>query len=365
MSNTVRPYLEYQADRVEAVLAAHHAPGRVTGGTIGPRLIRFFLNPAPHTRFASIKRLADDLALAMQISSLSIDRRKEGIVLEFSNPDPRPVTLLTLLPEVMPLPASTLILGLVDDGTPLLARLSSPLVSHILISGTTGSGKSALLRTMAGSLVLGHRPDVLRMLCLDPKSRTFQALAGAPHLARKPVTNVNEMLEALRSLVRIMEARDRRGETPDAAQGGATPRIVVFIDELADLVMQGGLAVTELLTRLLQRGREAGIHVIAATQRPSAAVLSSLMRANFPLRLVGKVVSAEDARIATGRGGTNAHLLNGCGDFLAVSGGDLPVRFQVAYVDEKDLQQQIGAARPSCHMLPGAKKFYEPLVSSK
>ncbi|MBN2006126.1 MAG: DNA translocase FtsK [Anaerolineae bacterium] len=357
VQNTTRPYLEYQADRVEAVLAAHHAPGRVTGGTIGPRLIRFFLNPAPHTRFSSIKHLADDLALAMQISSLNIDRSKEGIVLEFSNPNPKPVTLLTLLPEVMPLPASTLVLGLIDDGTPLLARLSSPLVAHVLISGTTGSGKSALLRTMAGSLVLGHRPDVVRILCLDPKSRTFRALAGAPHLARKPVADIGEMLEALRSLVRIMEARDRRGETPDAAQGGTTPRIVVFIDELADLVMLGGAAVTELITRLLQRGREAGIHVVAATQRPSSAVLSSLMRANFPLRLVGKVVSAEDARIATGRGGTNAHLLNGCGDFLAVGGGDMPVRFQVAYVDEKDLQQQLVTIHAPYPMLAGAQKF--------
>lgn len=358
MALAIRPYLEYQADRVESVLAAHHAPGRVTGGTVGPRLIRFFLNPAPHTRFASIKRLADDLALALQIGVLNIDRKKEGIVLEFSNPNPQPVQLLPLLQEIMPLPTSTVVLGLIDDGTPLLARLSSPLVAHALISGTTGSGKSALLRTMAASLVLGHRPDVIRMLCLDPKARTFRALSGAPHLAREPVADVSEMLEALRSLLRIMEARDRRGETPDTVQGGSVPRIVVLIDELADLVMLGGTPVTDVITRLLQRGREAGIHIVAATQRPSAAVLSSLMRANFPLRLVGKVVSAEDARVASGRGGTNAHMLNGCGDFLAVNGGDLPVRFQVAYIEEKELQQQLSSfSRTPSHMLPYAKTY--------
>jgi len=341
MSRPLRPYLEYQADRVEAVLAAHRAPGRVTGGTVGPRLIRFFLNPAPHIRFASVKRLADDLALALRVSNLRIDRGKEGVVLEFSNPDPRPVDFLTLLPEVMPLPVSTALLGQTDDGSPLLVRLASPEVAHILIAGTTGSGKSALLRAMAASLVLGHRPDVLRLLCIDPKDRTFRVMGNLPHLSRPPIASMSEALEALCSLMRVMEVRDRRGETPDAEPGGRVPRIVVLIDELADLVMQGAAPVSDALTRLLQRGREAGIHLIAATQRPSSAILSGLMRANFPLRLVGRVVSADDARVASGRAGTNAHLLDGRGDFLAVSGGDSVIRFQVAYIAEKEFRRQM------------------------
>lgn len=352
MSRSLRPYLEYQADRVEAVLSAHRTPGRVTGGTVGPRLIRFFLNPAPHIRFASIKRLADDLALAMQVPTLSVDRGKEGVILEFSNPNPRPVTLLNLLPEAMPMPLATAMLGLTDDGAPLLARLSAPEVAHILVSGTTGSGKSALLRTIAASLALTHMPSLLQMLCIDPKGRAFPAFAGIPHLTRKPIIDVPEALEALHSVVRVMESRDRRGETPvtnrnpivshnDGVQGTSVPRIVIFIDELADLVMQGEAPFSAALTRLVQRGRQAGIHVIAATQHPSSAILSGVMRANFPLRLVGRVVSADDARMASGRAGTNAHLLNGRGDFLAVSGGENPICFQVAYVDEKELKQQM------------------------
>ena len=352
MSRSLRPYLEYQADRVEAVLSAHRSPGRVTGGTVGPRLIRFFLNPAPHIRFASIKRLADDLALAMQVPTLSVDRGKEGVILEFSNPTPRPVTLLNLLPEAMPMPLATAMLGLTDDGAPLLARLSAPEVAHVLVSGTTGSGKSALLRTIAASLALTHTPSLLQMLCIDPKGRAFPAFNGIPHLTRKPIIDVPEALEALNSVVRVMESRDRRGETPvasrnaiasqnDGVQGTSIPRIVIFIDELADLVMQGEAPFTDALTRLVQRGRQAGVHVIAATQHPSSAILSSVMRANFPLRLVGRVVSADDARVASGRAGTNAHLLNGRGDFLAVSGGEKPIRFQVAYIDEKDLKKQM------------------------
>ena len=328
MPRSMRPYLEYQADRVEAVLAAHRAPGRVTGGTVGPRMIRFFLNPAPHIRYAAIKRLADDLALAMKVPTLSVDRGKEGVILEFAHPNPRSVELLNLLPEALPIPVATALLGLTDDGAPLLARLSAPEVAHVLVSGTTGSGKSALLRTIAASLVLTHRSDVVQLLCIDPKARAFRAFDGVPHLSRPSIVDIPEAMEALHSLIRVMDFRDRRGELPasgsmdQAEAGNSVYRIIVFIDELADLVMQGGKEFTDVLTRLVQRGRQAGIHIIAATQHPSSAILSSLMRANFPLRLVGRVVSANDAKIASGRAGTNAHLLNGRGDFLAVAGGE-------------------------------------------
>ncbi|MCU0519902.1 MAG: DNA translocase FtsK [Anaerolineae bacterium] len=345
MSQQVRPYLEYQADRVEAVLAAHRAPGRVTGGTVGPRLIRLFLNPAPATRFATIKRLADDLALAMRVPALTVDRDPNGVVLSFPNPRPKLVDLFPLLAEVDHVPAATALLGLTDGGVPLLARLSAPDVAHVLIAGTTGSGKSVLLRAIAASLVLCNSPSALRLLCIDPKGRTFQPLAAAPHLARPLIANSQEAVEALHSLLRTLQIRDRRGELP----GEGTPRVIVLIDELADLLMAGGAPVAETLTRLAQRGREAGIHLVAATQHPSAAILGGVMRANFPLRLVGRVASAQDAQVASGRGSTDAHLLHGRGDFLALPGGDAPIRFQVANSREKDLRARVGelaAQRP-------------------
>ena len=349
MAGQVGDYLEYQADRVEAVLAAHRAPGRVTGGTVGPRIIRFFLDPAPHTRLANIRRLADDLALAMRVPSLAVDRDPNGLVLSFANPKPRPIALLPLLDSVMPIPPATALLGLSDAGSPLLARLSAPDVAHVLVSGTTGSGKSVLLRAMAVSLALANSPDTLRFLCIDPKNRTFRALASAPHLARPVVSDPAEALEALSSLIRTMTFRDKHGESP--ASSPTVPHIVVFIDELADLVVSNGDAgaagasISDALTRLAQRGREAGIHLVAATQHPSAAILGSVMRANFPLRLVGRVTSAQDARVASGRGGTDAHLLHGRGDFLAVSGGEKPIRFQVAQVKERDIKAQMKVER--------------------
>lgn len=347
----MKPYLDYQADRVESVLATHKVPGRVTGGTVGPRQIRFNLDPQPQVRVSAVKRLTEDLALALRVPQLRVDRGADGIVLSFANPQPRDVRLLSLVEEVVPVPVSTAVLGLTEEGAPLLARLASPDVAHILISGTTGSGKSVLLRTIAASLILTHRVNALRIVCIDPKGRTFRGFVGARHLQRKPVSEPKEVREVLHSLVRMMEVRDRLREQVGRKNG--TQRIVVLIDEIAELVMGGGQEVVDQLTRLVQRGREAGIHIVAATQHPSSAILSSVMRANFPLRLVGKVTSAQESQVASGHAGIGAHLLGGRGDFLAVNGGHTPLRFQVAEISEKEIRRGIVEKRlPVLKALP-------------
>jgi len=339
----LRAYLEHQGDRIVAVCAAHRVPVNCTGGTVGPRHIRFFISPAPHVRFANIKRLADDLAVALRVPTLEITHSTEGIAIEIANPDPFSVRLRPLLNAIAeggPCPQSTALFGMTDDGTPLLARLAAPDVAHVLVAGTTGSGKSMLLRAIAASLAFWHRADLLKLLILDPSGQTFRAFGGLPHLARPPISAPGEMLEALRSLVFLMEQRDRRGES--------LPRIIVIVDELADLVMQVAGA-EELLTRLVQRARKSGIHLVAATQRPSAAILSGLMRANFPLRLVGKVVSADDAKIAAGRGGTNAQNLVGRGDFICVSGTESR-HFQAPYVTDEDIQTLLNTRLLDLHV---------------
>jgi S-DNA-T family DNA segregation ATPase FtsK/SpoIIIE len=215
------------------------------------------------------------------------------------------------------------VLGLDEMGTPLLLSLPSPDVAHALICGTTGSGKTALARTMAVSLALLNPQRELQMLLLDPKGRGLGVLADLPHLLCPPLMDVSETIARLTWLVGEMERRDRYGIRQ--------PRLVVFIDELADLLLVGGKELEWALTRLSQRGREAGVHLVACTQKPTAAVIGSLTKANFPVRLIGAVTSAEEARLAAGVSDTGAERLQGRGDFLLVLKGRT-TRFSAAFI---------------------------------
>jgi S-DNA-T family DNA segregation ATPase FtsK/SpoIIIE len=330
----MRKMLEYQADRIEGVLVQHKVPGRVTGGTVTPRWIRFKVLPALGARVSRIKGLSEDLAVALDASSCRVARQGAAVMVEIPRDDPRPVHLRSLLDQLRDVPPVTAVLGIADDGAPLLIRLPSPDVAHILVAGTTGSGKTALLRTIVLSLAVRHPGrGELQLVLLDPKGRAFGDLAGLPQLGRL-VARAEEATEALGSLVRLMERRDARRED--------RPSVVVVIDELADLMMTGGAEAERHLTRLVQRGREAGIHVVAATQKPSAAVIGSLVKANFPVRLVGKVASAQDASVASGWPGTGAERLLGKGDFVAVAEGRLH-RFQAAYISKQEAAEIVAA----------------------
>jgi S-DNA-T family DNA segregation ATPase FtsK/SpoIIIE len=248
------------------------------------------------------------------------------------------------LPGAADIPPVTAILGLSEDGEPLLVRLSSPEVAHVLVAGTTGSGKTVLLQVMILSLAMSNpAPSVagghgrrLAFVLIDPKGHAFAPFEHLPHLARPVIRGVDEAAEALRSLVHLME---RRGVV-DRTGADGQPAVVVVIDELADLLMAGDRSMQQALTRLTQRGREAGVHLVAATQKPTAAVLGSLVKANFPVRLVGRVTSASDALTATGWSGTGAERLMGQGDFVAVAGGRL-YRFQAAHVSRKEMRDVV------------------------
>ena len=340
----MRKKLEFQADRIEAVLALHKVPARVTGGTVTPRWIRFQVLPAVGAKISKIKNLSEELAAALDAPSCRVSRRGAAVAIEVPRDDPQPVRLLPLFRQLDgnnslsrksakyngSIPPVTAILGLAEDGAPLLIRLPSPDVAHILVAGTTGSGKTVLLQTMILSLAMTNPPSrSIAMVLIDPKGHAFSLFEGLPHLARPVIREVEETTEALQSLVHLMERREN-----------AIPRVVTVIDELADLLMVGGKPVQEALTRLTQRGREAGIHIIAATQKPTAAVLGPLVKANFPVRLVGRVTSVEDARTATGWSGTGAERLLGRGDFLAVAEGRV-MRFQAAYVSPEEIREVV------------------------
>jgi S-DNA-T family DNA segregation ATPase FtsK/SpoIIIE len=354
---TMRKQLEFQADRIEAVLETHKVPARVTGGTVTPRWVRFQVLPAVGAKISKIKRLSEELAAALDAPDCRVKRRGASIDVEVPRDDPRPVRLLPLQKQLRQLegggtwrvPPVTATLGLDEDGAPLLIRLPSPDVAHVLVSGMTGSGKTVLLQDLILSLAMTNAPREMVLVLVDPKGSAFSLFEPLPHLARPVVTGHEEAAEALQSLLRLME---RRMEEEN-------PRVVVVIDELADLLMTGGDAIQEPLTRLLQRGRGVGIHVVAATQKPTASVLGSLVKANFPVRLVGKVSSANDARVASGWSGTGAERLQGQGDFIAVAEGKV-IRFQAAHItrDEiRDVVTRLSGAAPD-----GSSAWYEPVA---
>lgn len=327
--------LEFQADRIEAVLSLHKIPARVTGGTITPRWVRFQILPAMGAKISHIKNLHEELAQALDAPTCRISRRGAAVAIEIPRDDPQPVRLLPLQNQLDTQSIQHHIvatLGLAEDGSPLLIRLPSPDVAHILVAGTTGSGKTVLLRTIILSLAMGNSPSTLSLILIDPKGSAFTPFEGLPHLTRPVVTQIQEIVETLQSLVHLMERR---------TEPKPKPHVIVVIDEVADLLMMmGGKNVQHSLTRLTQRGREAAIHIIAATQKPTSAVIGTLTKANFPVRLVGRVMCTEDARVATGWSGSGAERLQGRGDFLAVAEGRV-TRFQVAHVTPSEIRAEV------------------------
>ena len=337
--------LEYQADRIEMVLASHKIPIRVCGGTITPHSIRFQLLPPLGIRLSKIASLAEEIALALGAEHCRIQRREGLVEVEIPREDHQTVRLLPLCHRLRgKVPPCTAVLGLDGEGTPLLLRLSSPEVAHVLVAGTTGSGKTALLRGMGASLALFNRPHQLQLALVDPKGRGLGPLASLPHLGWPLAQEGEEVVGLLREVVREMEQRDREGRSE--------PHLVLIVDEVAELVQRVGEEVVVLLTRLVQRGRQAGVHVMASTQRPTSQLLGGLMKANFPVRLVGRVMSGQDALLAAGVGGTGAEHLQGRGSFVMVAGGRV-MRLQAAYISEGELARigEVGRLQGVAHTL--------------
>jgi S-DNA-T family DNA segregation ATPase FtsK/SpoIIIE len=352
-----RQRLYAQADKIEYVLATHKAPARVTGGRVTPRTIQFHVSPSAATKVAKVENLAEEIALALNASSARISRSNGQINIEIPRDDIQPLRLLDLCGQVQKdaamaqalSVAGTTLLGMATDGFPLLLRVSAPDVAHVLIAGTTGSGKSEAARTMLASLMLYQRARDVQVILVDPKASEFRQFEHLPHLLCPIIKNVED---AVANLEWLVEEMTRRQE-----QLIVRPRIVLVIDELADLMMQGGGEVESLLTRLVQRGRSAGISVIACTQKPTAAVLGGLVTANFPVRLVGKVTSANEALIASGMAQSGAEKLMGRGDFILVANGE-KIRVQMAHVPQSDydlLRDRIRGTTPTRNAPPAPR----------
>lgn len=325
---TMKQMLDLQADRIEQVLAEFGVTAQIFAGQVLPQVIVYQVQLGPGQRMRELSNLHTEIALALGARGVLVNHQDGTVTIEVPRPDRSVVTCRQIVAQMgrSPVP-HTALLGLSNHGAPLMLYMPSPDVAHVLIAGMTGSGKTELLRTMLVSLAKwGGRRDMLFYL-VDPKGRKLADLAGLESVMQ--CSAVGDALALVEGLLVEMERRD--------AKGYCKPRLYLLIDELADLVIVGGRVVEAAMTRILQRGREAGIHAIVATQRPSAAIMQGLMKANFPIRISGAVNCASDASIATGLPRSGAERLLGKGDMVLAHHGQL-VRFQVCITEPQDLE---------------------------
>lgn len=372
--------LEAMSRLVETILADFNVIVSVVDFHPGPVITRFELQPAAGVKVSRISTLSKDLARALSVTSVRIVEIIPGktvVGLEIPNREREMVTLRELLVSPNFVKAKsllTLAMGKDIAGAPMVADLGK--MPHVLVAGTTGSGKSVAINTMILSLLYKATPEQVRLIMIDPKMLELSVYEGIPHLLTPVVTDMKEASNALRWAVGEMERRYKlmskmgvrnlagfnalieeataRGQTiPDPmyqvlnpfAEGEiptltTLPSIVIVIDELADMMMIVGKKVEELIARLAQKARAAGIHLVLATQRPSVDVLTGLIKANVPTRISFQVSSRIDSRTILDQGG--AETLLGNGDMLFLpSGTSIPIRAHGAFVDDHEVHRVV------------------------
>ena len=339
--------------------------GRVGEVHPGPIITRYEYVPGPGVKVSQILHRQDDLALKLRARRIRIIAPipgKAAVGIEVPNRNPAPIFLRRLLETRAyreasgPLP---LALGRDIGGAPVIAELSR--MPHLLIAGTTGSGKSVCMNALITSLLLKRTPAELRLLMVDPKMLELPMYNGIPHLLTEVVTDPKVAARSLKWLLLEMERRYRtlaaRGsrsiqsynalldrEGPKEEGEEKLPYIVVLVDELADLMVTSGKEVEEPIGRLAQTARAVGIHLVIATQRPSVDVVTGVIKANFPARIAFQVASRTDSRTILDQNG--AESLLGRGDMLFLPPGQaVPQRVHGAFVSESETQRLADAWR--------------------
>jgi len=337
---------------LEKKLLDYRVEGQVVAVQPGPVVTQFELEPAPGTKINRIVALQDDLARSMAAISVRVAGNIPGknvIGIEIPNETREMVVLHQVLSshefsnKRLSLP---LALGVDISGQSVVVDLAK--MPHLLVAGTTGSGKSVAVNTMICSILMTKSPQDLRLILVDPKMLELSMYDDIPHLLVPVVTNPHKAAKALNWAVYEMErryqlmseARVRNLESYNKAaekQEGAErlPQIVIVIDELADLMMVAGKEVEQAICRIAQKARAAGLHLILATQRPSVDVITGLIKANLPSRLSFQVSSKIDSRTILDQMG--AEQLLGMGDSLFLSGGRNLKRVHCAFVSDAEV----------------------------
>ena len=372
--------LDNTSKLLESVLSEFSIGGQIERASPGPVVTRYDLNPAPGTKTQRVISLSDDIARSMSALSVRVAVVPGQNVIGIELPNQKRQTVL--LRDVLDSPAwggdagaLPLALGVDIAGKPVVADMA--VMPHLLVAGTTGSGKSVGINGMILSLLYKHTPETCRFIMIDPKMLELSIYDGIPHLLTPVVTDANKAVVALKWAVREMEDRyqkmakigvrnidgfnkqaleakrkgtnlGRRVQTgfdgesgrpafeDDPLGAGILPYIVVVIDEAADLMLVAGKDIEAAIQRLAQMARAAGIHVIMATQRPSVDIITGKIKANFPTRISFQVTSGTDSRTILSEQGAE-HLL-GRGDMLFMEGSGRLARVHGPFVSDEEVE---------------------------
>ncbi len=364
--------LKSYAAKIEEKLAEYHVQGQVVEICPGPVITRFEYQPAPGTKVSKISSLSDDLMMALEITSIRIQAPVPGknvVGIEIPNEKRNTIYLKEVLGSKQFIDAKSILtigLGKDSEGEPVVSDLAK--MPHLLVAGSTGSGKSVAINTMICSLLYNATPDEVKFILVDPKCLELSVYEGIPHLLVPPITTPKETASALEWACEEMDNRYRllasfgvrniagyneqlKNPTLQKAiekvaekdENGECiykpmPYIVIVVDEFADLMMVSGKEIETAIARLAQKARAAGIHIILATQRPSANVITGVIKANFPTRIAFRVFSVVDSKVILDNKGAESLLGNGDSLFLPPNSGILQ-RVHGAYVSDDEVQQ--------------------------
>ena len=372
-SSLTKEQLDEVADRLEIKLQEFGVEAKVVSVIPGPVVTRFEIQPAPGTKASKITNIAQDIARSLAVMSVRVVEvipGKSVVGIEIPNTNRKMVRLTEILSsETFHNSSSPLSMALGHDiaGKPIVVDLAK--MPHLLVAGTTGSGKSVGLNAMLLSLLFKSDPEAVRLIMIDPKILELSVYEGIPHLLTPVITDMTDASNGLRWCVAEMDRRYKlmsemgvRGLTAfnqKVAEANAAgtplldpfneeeeipleelPSIVVVVDEFADMIMIVGKKVEHLIARIAQKARAAGIHLILATQRPSVDVITGLIKANVPSRIAFQVSSKIDSRTILDQGG--AEQLLGAGDMLYLPAGQgVPERVHGAFVGDDEVHRVV------------------------
>ena len=352
--DTINREIQYGGEQLINTLDSFNIKATIRGMEHGPRITRYSIVPAKGIRVNQIEKLADDIALALAAESIRIEAPipgKSAVGVEVPNKAPSLVTLRDLLEAdefVSDESKTSVCIGKSVEGSLVYADIGK--MPHALIAGATGMGKSVCINALITSMLYKARPDEVKFIMIDPKKVEFAPYTGLPHLLIPVVTDPKQAAGALMWAVDEMNKRYdiieqlrvknidsyNRKVAEDPTLGAPMSKIVIFIDELNDLMVQVRDPVENLIMLLAQKSRAAGIHLVIGTQRPSVDVLTGVIKANIPTRIACKVSSGIDSRTILEK--TGAEKLIGKGDMLFAFPGKEPKRVQGAFVSDDETE---------------------------